>query len=185
MTLVKEEGDKDESKQEPEVVYETNCHWENCCREFDTQEQLVQVRNTHEIVTVKKLLSLQQRTYDCLCKAPPIQKYTVMFRVMMNHLRRNTVLFCWVWLLWKKQLPTALEQIVCISLCSCDSSLSPNRVVLMTAISCRETGQHNSMFTAVGLCKVLYKSFLCALQKKTHQNSNDFVHVCMLWEFSQ
>lgn len=47
MTLVKEEGDKDESKQEPEVVYETNCHWENCCREFDTQEQLVQVSNTH------------------------------------------------------------------------------------------------------------------------------------------
>lgn len=43
MTLVKEEGDKDEGKQEPEVVYETNCHWENCCREFDTQEQLVQV----------------------------------------------------------------------------------------------------------------------------------------------
>lgn len=43
MTLVKEEGDKDESKQEPEVIYETNCHWENCCREFDTQEQLVQV----------------------------------------------------------------------------------------------------------------------------------------------
>lgn len=48
MTLVKEEGDKDESKQEPEVVYETNCHWENCCREFDTQEQLVQVRREHQ-----------------------------------------------------------------------------------------------------------------------------------------
>ncbi|XP_042369634.1 transcriptional activator GLI3-like [Plectropomus leopardus] len=47
MTLVKEEGDKDESKQEPEVVYETNCHWENCCREFDTQEQLVQVSIAH------------------------------------------------------------------------------------------------------------------------------------------
>lgn len=43
MTLVKEEGDKDESKQEPEVVYETNCHWESCHREFDTQEQLVHV----------------------------------------------------------------------------------------------------------------------------------------------
>lgn len=42
-TLVKEEGDKDESKQEPEVVYETNCHWEGCTREFDTQEQLVHV----------------------------------------------------------------------------------------------------------------------------------------------
>lgn len=49
MTLVKEEGDKDESKQEPEVVYETNCHWENCCREFDTQEQLVQVRHKHQV----------------------------------------------------------------------------------------------------------------------------------------
>lgn len=42
-TLVKEEGDKDESKQEPEVIYETNCHWEGCTREFDTQEQLVHV----------------------------------------------------------------------------------------------------------------------------------------------
>lgn len=43
ITLVKEEGDKDESKQEPEVIYETNCHWESCSREFDTQEQLVHV----------------------------------------------------------------------------------------------------------------------------------------------
>lgn len=42
-TLVKEEGDRDESKQEPEVIYETNCHWEGCTREFDTQEQLVHV----------------------------------------------------------------------------------------------------------------------------------------------
>lgn len=42
-TLVKEEGDKEESKQEPEVIYETNCHWEGCSREFDTQEQLVHV----------------------------------------------------------------------------------------------------------------------------------------------
>lgn len=40
---MKEEGDKDESKQEPEVIYETNCHWEGCTREFDTQEQLVHV----------------------------------------------------------------------------------------------------------------------------------------------
>lgn len=54
MTLVKEEGDKDESKQEPEVVYETNCHWENCCREFDTQEQLVQVSNTHTHTHIKR-----------------------------------------------------------------------------------------------------------------------------------
>lgn len=47
MTLVKEEEDKEDGKQESEVVYETNCHWENCCREFDTQEQLVHVSKTH------------------------------------------------------------------------------------------------------------------------------------------
>ena len=79
MTLVKEEGDKDESKQEPEVVYETNCHWENCCREFDTQEQLVQVSDTHtKTVNERKphmarapffRLLLWQRTFDCPCKA--------------------------------------------------------------------------------------------------------------------
>lgn len=60
MTLVKEEGDKDDGKQEPEVVYETNCHWENCCREFDTQEQLVQVSSAHRWSHVKV------RTFHCL-----------------------------------------------------------------------------------------------------------------------
>lgn len=68
MTLVKEEGDKDESKQEPEVVYETNCHWENCCREFDTQEQLVQVSgrthtHTHKGVSLGVCINLH-RTAD-------------------------------------------------------------------------------------------------------------------------
>lgn len=33
--FVKEEGDKDESKQEFEVIYEINCYWEGCMREFD------------------------------------------------------------------------------------------------------------------------------------------------------
>lgn len=48
LTLVKKEEDKEDGKQDSEVVYETNCHWENCCREFDTQEQLVHVRkHTH------------------------------------------------------------------------------------------------------------------------------------------
>lgn len=60
MTLVKEEGDKDESKQEPEVVYETNCHWENCCREFDTQEQLVQVSSAHTHILILALVLLLQ-----------------------------------------------------------------------------------------------------------------------------
>lgn len=25
------------------IIYETNCHWEDCTKEYDTQEQLVHV----------------------------------------------------------------------------------------------------------------------------------------------
>uniref|UniRef100_A0A3Q2E5C0 GLI family zinc finger 2 n=1 Tax=Cyprinodon variegatus TaxID=28743 RepID=A0A3Q2E5C0_CYPVA len=38
-----EDTDRDECKQEPEAVYETNCHWEGCSKEYDSQEQLVHV----------------------------------------------------------------------------------------------------------------------------------------------
>lgn len=40
---LREELDKDECKQEPEAVYETNCHWEGCSKEYDTQDQIVHV----------------------------------------------------------------------------------------------------------------------------------------------
>lgn len=41
---LKEDLDRDDCKQESEVViYETNCHWEDCTKEYDTQEQLVHV----------------------------------------------------------------------------------------------------------------------------------------------
>lgn len=41
---LKEDLDRDDCKQEAEVViYETNCHWEDCTKEYDTQEQLVHV----------------------------------------------------------------------------------------------------------------------------------------------
>lgn len=43
---LREELDKDECKQEPEAVYETNCHWEGCSKEYDTQDQLVHVSQT-------------------------------------------------------------------------------------------------------------------------------------------
>lgn len=43
---LREELDKDECKQEPEAVYETNCHWEGCSKEYDTQDQLVHVSHT-------------------------------------------------------------------------------------------------------------------------------------------
>jgi len=64
MTLVKEEGDKEEGKQEPEVVYETNCHWEGCCREFDTQEQLVQVSGQNICFIYENVQSLNRIIYD-------------------------------------------------------------------------------------------------------------------------
>ncbi|KAF3842736.1 hypothetical protein F7725_001585 [Dissostichus mawsoni] len=38
-----EDLDKDECKQEPEAIYETNCHWEGCSKEYDTQDQLVHI----------------------------------------------------------------------------------------------------------------------------------------------
>ncbi len=41
----REDLDKEE-KPEPEAFYETNCHWESCSKEFDTQEQLVHVRES-------------------------------------------------------------------------------------------------------------------------------------------
>lgn len=31
--------------------FETNCHWENCTQEFDTQDELVKVRNLFVIMT--------------------------------------------------------------------------------------------------------------------------------------
>lgn len=41
----RDELEKEDGKVEAEAVYETNCHWEGCSKEFDTQEQLVHVSN--------------------------------------------------------------------------------------------------------------------------------------------
>lgn len=40
---LKDDVDRDDCKQEAEAVYETNCHWEGCSKEYDTQDQLVHV----------------------------------------------------------------------------------------------------------------------------------------------
>lgn len=41
---LKEDLERDDCKQEAEVViYETNCRWEDCAKEHDSQEQLVHV----------------------------------------------------------------------------------------------------------------------------------------------
>ncbi|KAK7881576.1 hypothetical protein WMY93_029985 [Mugilogobius chulae] len=84
MTLVKEEGDKDESKQEPEVVYETNCHWENCCREFDTQDQLVQHINNDHIHGEKK--EFVCRWEECSREQKPFKAQYML----VVHMRRHT-----------------------------------------------------------------------------------------------
>ncbi|XP_053324375.1 transcriptional activator GLI3 [Spea bombifrons] len=84
MTLVKEEGDKDESKQEPEVVYETNCHWEGCSREYDTQEQLVHHINNDHIHGEKK--EFVCRWLDCSREQKPFKAQYML----VVHMRRHT-----------------------------------------------------------------------------------------------
>ncbi|XP_025055835.1 transcriptional activator GLI3 isoform X1 [Alligator sinensis] len=84
MTLVKEEGDKDESKQEPEVVYETNCHWEGCSQEFDTQEQLVHHINNDHIHGEKK--EFVCRWLDCSREQKPFKAQYML----VVHMRRHT-----------------------------------------------------------------------------------------------
>lgn len=51
--------DKEDGKPEPEAIYETNCRWESCNKEFDTQDQLVHVRHftCHQSVGVKPTVS--------------------------------------------------------------------------------------------------------------------------------
>ncbi|ELK35191.1 Transcriptional activator GLI3 [Myotis davidii] len=82
--LVKEEGDKDESKQEPEVIYETNCHWEGCTREFDTQEQLVHHINNDHIHGEKK--EFVCRWLDCSREQKPFKAQYML----VVHMRRHT-----------------------------------------------------------------------------------------------
>ncbi|XP_050954009.1 transcriptional activator GLI3 [Labeo rohita] len=84
MTLVKEEGDKEEGKQEPEVVYETNCHWEGCCREFDTQEQLVHHINNDHIHGEKK--EFVCRWEECSREQKPFKAQYML----VVHMRRHT-----------------------------------------------------------------------------------------------
>ncbi|XP_058232336.1 transcriptional activator GLI3 isoform X2 [Hemibagrus wyckioides] len=84
MTQVKEEEDKEDGKQESEVVYETNCHWENCCREFDTQEQLVHHINNDHIHGEKK--EFVCRWEECSREQKPFKAQYML----VVHMRRHT-----------------------------------------------------------------------------------------------
>ncbi|XP_070584352.1 transcriptional activator GLI3 [Erythrolamprus reginae] len=84
MTSVKEEGEKYESKQDPEVIYETNCHWEGCSREFDMQEQLVYHINNDHIHGEKKEFIC--RWFDCSREQKPFKAQYML----VVHMRRHT-----------------------------------------------------------------------------------------------
>ncbi|XP_069735798.1 zinc finger protein GLI1 isoform X2 [Phaenicophaeus curvirostris] len=54
MLDVREDLEKEDGKLESETVYETNCYWDSCAKEFDTQEQLVHHINNEHIHGEKK-----------------------------------------------------------------------------------------------------------------------------------
>ncbi|KAM6308058.1 LOW QUALITY PROTEIN: zinc finger protein GLI1 [Podargus strigoides] len=54
MLDVREDLEKEDGKPESEAVYETNCYWDGCAKEFDTQEQLVHHINNEHIHGEKK-----------------------------------------------------------------------------------------------------------------------------------
>ncbi|KAG5841815.1 hypothetical protein ANANG_G00170950 [Anguilla anguilla] len=84
VTMVKEEGEQEEGKQEPEAVYETNCHWEACCREFDTQEQLVHHINSEHIHGERK--EFVCRWEECSREQKPFKAQYML----VVHMRRHT-----------------------------------------------------------------------------------------------
>ncbi|XP_066503413.1 zinc finger protein GLI2b isoform X2 [Hoplias malabaricus] len=80
----KEELDREEGKQEPEVVYETNCHWEGCSKEYDTQEQLVHHINNEHIHGEKK--EFVCRWEECSREQKPFKAQYML----VVHMRRHT-----------------------------------------------------------------------------------------------
>ncbi|XP_037552425.1 zinc finger protein GLI2 [Nematolebias whitei] len=81
---LKEDVDRDECKPEPEVVYETNCHWESCSKEFDTQDQLVHHINNDHIHGDRK--EFVCRWDDCSREQKPFKAQYML----VVHMRRHT-----------------------------------------------------------------------------------------------
>ncbi|CDQ69093.1 unnamed protein product [Oncorhynchus mykiss] len=79
-----EELDKDECKQEPEAVYETNCHWIGCSKEYDTQDQLVHHINNDHIHGEKK--EFVCRWDECSREQKPFKAQYML----VVHMRRHT-----------------------------------------------------------------------------------------------
>ncbi|XP_066137371.1 zinc finger protein GLI2 [Saccopteryx bilineata] len=82
---LKEDLDRDDCKQEAEVViYETNCHWEDCTKEYDTQEQLVHHINNEHIHGEKK--EFVCRWQVCTREQKPFKAQYML----VVHMRRHT-----------------------------------------------------------------------------------------------
>lgn len=73
-----------EEKPEPEAIYETNCHWESCSKEFDTQEQLVHHINNEHIHGEKKEFVCHWE--DCSREQRPFKAQYML----VVHMRRHT-----------------------------------------------------------------------------------------------
>ncbi|CAH2224448.1 zinc finger GLI1 [Pelobates cultripes] len=76
--------EKDDGKHEPETVYETNCHWESCTKEFDTQEHLVHHINNEHIHGEKKEFVCHWQ--DCSRELRPFKAQYML----VVHMRRHT-----------------------------------------------------------------------------------------------
>ncbi|XP_050781336.1 zinc finger protein GLI1 [Gopherus flavomarginatus] len=80
----REELEKEDGKQEAEAVYETNCHWEGCSKEFDTQEQLVHHINNEHIHGEKK--EFVCHWLECSREQRPFKAQYML----VVHMRRHT-----------------------------------------------------------------------------------------------
>ncbi|KAJ8259432.1 hypothetical protein GJAV_G00169200 [Gymnothorax javanicus] len=80
----REDLDKEDGKPEPEAVYETNCHWESCSKEFDTQEHLVHHINNEHIHGEKKEFVCHWQ--DCSREQRPFKAQYML----VVHMRRHT-----------------------------------------------------------------------------------------------
>ncbi|XP_019522808.1 PREDICTED: zinc finger protein GLI2 [Hipposideros armiger] len=82
---LKEDLDRDDCKPEAEVIiYETNCHWEDCTKEYDTQEQLVHHINNEHIHGEKK--EFVCRWQACTREQKPFKAQYML----VVHMRRHT-----------------------------------------------------------------------------------------------
>uniref|UniRef100_A0A8C6PFE8 GLI family zinc finger 1 n=1 Tax=Nothobranchius furzeri TaxID=105023 RepID=A0A8C6PFE8_NOTFU len=80
----REDLDKEDGKPELEAVYETNCHWESCNKEFDTQDQLVHHINNEHIHGEKKEFVCHWQ--ECSREQRPFKAQYML----VVHMRRHT-----------------------------------------------------------------------------------------------